>query len=117
MSELTNHHLTRPPRQARRRPPRVSTAVYARWGWISLPLVVLGIVVPAIQSRDGGAIGLIARLTSIPVHVVGLLFLGMLVAGIVTGYLSRRHRAGRIAMGIGLGYIALGVVVGLLGLL
>lgn len=114
MSEIADHHATRPARPA---PRRVSPADDARWGWIPVPLVVLGIVVPAIQSRDGGGIGLIARLTSIPVDVVGLLFLGMLVAGIITGYMSRRRRAGRIAMGIGLGYIALGVVAGLLSLL
>lgn len=100
------HHYPR--ESSRRAPSRVI------WGWASIPLVVLGIIIPAIQTRDGGAIGLISRSTALTADAVGLVCLGLLLAGIVAGFLGRGHRQGRVSLWIGLGYLAVALFAALL---
>ncbi|MCT1384688.1 hypothetical protein M4D54_03420 [Brachybacterium sp. p3-SID1565] len=103
MSEPSGIHGAAPDHSSR---PRSRPGV-ERWAWVSIPLVVIGILIPGIQSRDGGAVGLIGRATVLSADLVALLCLGMLVVGMVLGYLGRRSLAGRIGLWIGLGYFAL----------
>lgn len=115
MSELTDSRAAAAPRHA---PRRSDTRGAHRWAWVSIPLVVLGIVVPSIQSRDGGAIGFIARSSFLSADGVALLALVALVLGIIAGWVGRRSRAARIGLWIGVGYLVISLVAGLfLGLL
>lgn len=103
MTGLRDHHAGPAPAIGSERQGRDGLA---RWAWISIPLVVIGILIPAIQSRDGGAVGSIARHTVLSTDVVSLLCLGLIVAGIAVGFQGRERLAGRIGLWIGAGYFA-----------